>query len=464
MVKIAPFKGVVYNKSRLESEGGLLLAPPYDVLTESQRQEYLDSHENNFLHLDLGRTLPEDQEALTWHERSASTLNAWLNSGVLVRREQPSIIMMDTEWAHPITGRRMTRHGFICLLCIGESANGGKVKLHEKTFSYHKEERLDLMKKTRCQLSPVFGFFPDPDDAILKTMYDLGGSVPDLTITERSGLSHQITFLQAQSSLGDLISRLASSTVYIADGHHRFETALKYRQIIREEMSKNDQEPPANSALDYVLIYLCPMSDPGLVVLPTHRVLSKLDLSNEEILKALEPFAEIKTFPWPKGGAEKAALLEMRKKLIRDDDKGLTVFGLYLKGAEAYYFLKLKEKVKHKIARSNSKEACLSCLDVSILTNVVFQEALGLSEADLDDPKTISYFSDIDETIEEVKNGEGRAAFILNHTSLEEILKVTEAGMVMPRKATYFYPKVSSGIVFNLVNPMESIQGMEPQS
>ncbi|MDR3135818.1 MAG: DUF1015 domain-containing protein [Deltaproteobacteria bacterium] len=461
MVTIAPFRGVVYSKSELDANGGSLLAPPYDIITEAQRDEYLKSHEHNFLHIDLGQVLPGDESPMAWHGRASSTLASWLASGILARREQPSMVLMDTDWKHPLTGRRLTRHGLVCLMRLEELANKqGKVRPHEKTFSYHKIERLDLMEKTHAQLSPVFGFFPDPEDKILKSMYDLVGDSPDLTIKERNGLVHQVSFLQTNSSLTELVNALSSTTIYIADGHHRYETALKYREKILGEMAKNGQEPPPNSAIDYVLIYLCSMSDPGLCVLPTHRVLSCLDLSNAEILKALEPFADIKCFPKPKEGDGDSPLSEMMKKMRRDDAKGLTVFGLCLKDTDSFYFLKTKERIKHKLIKANPEDKVLVGLDVSILTNVILKEALGFTEADLDDPKCISYFSSIDETVKAVNQEGNRAAFILNPTSLEEIIKVAEAGMTMPRKATYFYPKVSSGVVLNLVNPMESVPAL----
>jgi uncharacterized protein (DUF1015 family) len=453
---IAPFRGAVYNDAELESHGGLLLSPPYDVLSPARREEYLDGHAHNFVHLDLGRVLPGEEDPLAWHARSASTLSSWLAGGVLVRRERPSIVLMDTEWRHPVTGRRLTRHGIMCLMRLEEAAKEARVRLHEKTFSFHKEERLHLMEKTGAQLSPVFGFFPDADDSVLKTLYDLGGN-PDLVLSEPSGLCHNVSFLQTNSDLAQLIGSLSQTTVYIADGHHRYETALRYRSEILSELARNGQEPAPNSAIDYVLVYLCPMGDPGLCVLPTHRVLASCPLSDAEIIAALEPFAEIKAFPRPRDAQGDPALSELERKMARDDAKGLTVFGLHLKDSDAYYFVKIREKVKQRLVKAKPEEACLSVLDVSVLTNVVFKEALGLTEADLDDPRSVSYFSSVAEAVGAVDEGGLRAAFIVNPTSLGEILKVTEGGMVMPRKATYFYPKVSNGVVFNLVDPMESI-------
>ncbi|MDR1546297.1 MAG: DUF1015 domain-containing protein [Deltaproteobacteria bacterium] len=458
MVAIAPFKGVTYSKHELTEAGGRLIAPPYDVLTPAQRAELHALHPHNFLHLDLGPVLDGDGDAMTWHARSAELLSNWLASGVLIRRNQPAIALTDTEWSHPVTGRRMTRHGMMALMRLEEPGRDSRVRPHEKTFSWHKRERLDLMRKTCAHLSPVFGFFPDPDNHVLRTFFDLSSVDPDICVTETSGLKHNVSFINEWGGLSKLVDALAGVTVYIADGHHRYETALKYRREVLAEMERNGQRPAANSAVDYIFMYLCPMSDPGLCVLPTHRVLSCVSLSNSEILTALEPYAEIKSYALNGVDKNPTAQDELTCKLFDDRRKGLTVFGLFLEGADSLHFVKIRERVKKELIRAQPQEADLTVLDVTVLTNVIFKEALGLTETDLDNPACIDYFAGIDEAFAQVRSGAGRAAFILNPASLEEIMRVTECGLIMPRKATYFFPKVSNGLVFNLVDPMESVQ------
>jgi uncharacterized protein (DUF1015 family) len=440
----------------METDGGLLTAPPYDIISGPQRQEYLLSHPHNFLHLDLGEIRADDPDPLTWHDRSAELLGSWLSSGVLARRNKPSVILMDTEFIHPVTSRRMNRHGLICLVRLEDVARESKIRLHEKTFSYHKVERLDLMEKTKAQLSPVFGFFPDPDGSLLRSMFDLIRTDPDIHVTERNGLSHQLCFVQSNDSIGALVDSLSKTTIYIADGHHRYETALNYRQNVLEQLAKNNQSPAPNSAIDYVLMYLSPMSDPGLCVLPTHRVLSCVNLTDEEIIKSLEQYCEIKSFAF--NGGDSRAKSDLSQKLLDDNKKGLTVYGLFLRGYNRYYFLKVKEKAKEEFLKHGKPdEVVLNNLDVSILTNLIIKKALGLTEMQMDNPDCISYVYSIEQATEAVNQRDHRAALIINPTSLDEILRVTETGKVMPRKATYFYPKVSSGLIFNLIDPMESI-------
>ncbi|MDR1578698.1 MAG: DUF1015 domain-containing protein [Deltaproteobacteria bacterium] len=451
MVKIAPFRGLVYNDEEIADHGGLLTSPPYDVLTPAQREEYLNSHPHNFLHLDLGQVLPRDKDPHAWHARSAKLLKDWVKTGVLTRRERPTIYLMDTEWIHPVSGRKQTRHGFICLLRLEPHSPTSSVRPHEKTFSYHKMERLALMEKTKAQLSPVFGFFPDPDGQLLKTMFDFSRTDPDIVINERSGQSHSVSFLQNSEMVGKLTHFLADKTVYIADGHHRYETALNYSAKIKKTLKKVDDD----SAINYVMVYLCPMSDPGLCILPTHRILTRLNKSNEEILQALAPLADIKDYPFAPNG-EKGARRILSSKLAEDNKKGLSVFGLYLAGADRCYLLKVRERIKQE--RMERDPACrqLAALDVSVL-QYLFTQGLGLKEEEMDDPDLLNYFSSTTEAVKAVISDSARAAFVINPTSVDEILRVTEEGLVMPRKATYFYPKVANGLVVNVIDPAEII-------
>jgi uncharacterized protein (DUF1015 family) len=454
MVSIAPFRGYVYNSDEIRDHGGLLIAPPYDVLSLSEREAYYAGHPHNFLHVDLGRTFAGEPE-MAWHARSASILEGWFRDGVLVRTEKPSIYVMETEFVHPVTGRRQIRRGFVCLMRLEAPGRDASIRLHEQTFSFHKEERLDLMEKTRCQLSPIFGFFPDAEKAFSNVLTSLAGRAPDMALRDTSGQVHKVVVTDDPGTVEIFRSGLSERTVYIADGHHRYMTALNYRDRTRARLAGEGHAPPPDSALDWVMTYLCPMSDPGLCVLPTHRILRSWPLTNEEILAKLAPIAETRVFSFADGG-RRAACDALSEKMHEDDRKGLTVFGLFLNGCDCCCFIKIKEKVKEALAEKAPERSPLSLLDVSVLTEVVLADALGFTEEMMDDPDRISYISDASSAFRLVESGE-RAAFIMNPTSLAEILKVTESGYVMPRKATYFYPKVTTGLVVNLIDPEETV-------
>lgn len=430
-----------------------MVSPPYDILSDGERRAFHESHPHNFLRVDLGAVLPGDAGPMTWHERSAALLSEWIKDGVLARRPRPALFFMRTEWNGPRPGERVDRLGFVCLMKLEEAGKKSRVRPHERTFSYHKEERLDLMKKTGAQLSPIFGFFPDPRGHFLEFLGDRTRGKPDASFTDPGGQLHEMTFVEDPADIAMVEKSLSDLTVYIADGHHRYATALNYRDLMTREAEKAGVAIPGESSLNYVMIYLCPMSDKGLLVLPTHRILSASPLSNGEILKKLGEFASVKLIPFGDGGRDRAMEV-LKKKLREDKKKGLTVYGLVLNGADHHCFVKVREKVKETWAREHTDNSPLSRLDVSVLTGVILERALGMTEENLDDPDFMSYVSGVDEALGMVDSGK-RAAFILNPVTLEEIVRVTESGRVMPRKATYFHPKVSGGLVVNLVDPAE---------
>ncbi|MDR2406116.1 MAG: DUF1015 domain-containing protein [Deltaproteobacteria bacterium] len=459
MVLFQPFRGYVYNPSEIRAHGALLTAPPYDVLTPEERERYYQGSEHNFLHVDLGRVLASDSDGMAWHARAATLLSKWLKDGVLVRTERPSFYLVDTLYTHPLSGHKVTRHGLLGLMRLEHPGKDANIRLHEQTFSFHRMERLDLMLKTQAQLSPIFGFFPDRGDLCLKSLKGLAsGRSPDIFIKEPGGDEHRVYLLNKPEDIALLSGALADNTVYIADGHHRYMTALSYRDEIKKKLQEEGAPPPPlGSALDYVMTYLSPMGDPGLSVLPTHRILKHSGLTNDEIISRIKPYAEIRAVTFNDGG-RRYAVDRLLNKLQEDAKKGLTVFGLFLKDADYCSFIKIKEKVKEQIVKDAPEKSSLSLLDVSILTSVILKKALSLTEECMDDPDCISYISRVDEALNHVDRGD-RAAFILNPTSLSDILKVTESGYVMPRKATYFYPKVRNGLVINVVNPEEVVEG-----
>ena len=442
VVEIAPFRGVVFNSAEIEKEGGRLVAPPYDVLTEQERKDVLDLYPHNILHIDYGQTRPDDPDKYTWHQRSAELMKNWLAEGVLVRRDKPAIFHIETSCQNPLKGGTIVRHGFVCLMKLSEFSPDSQVRPHEKTFSSHKEERLSLMKATGANISQVFGFFPDEDRRALELMaQSTRKKSPDMDFKDYRGFGHRVWIEEDEEALAELTATLKDRRVYIADGHHRYETALNYRRSLQETLG--DKAP---SSADYVMIYLCPMSDPGLVILPTHRLMNGTALHPDEMINRLSRYFKVsgKTFTDETEPVIRSRFLTKLKK----QQHGL---GLYLAGRKTYYVLKLLETAWDcEFLQKEPKE--LAALDTVILSAIVFMEALGLTEDDLDNPDIISYVSNLDKAIELINDKVQSAAFILNPASVEDILRVTEKGLTMPRKSTFFYPKVTTGLVMNLID------------
>ncbi|UQZ89646.1 hypothetical protein C4J81_10665 [Deltaproteobacteria bacterium Smac51] len=445
LVEIAPFRGLTYNRSEIQQHGGLLVAPPYDVLNDAEREDCLNLNPHNILHLDLGPRDEGDQDKYAWHQRSADLLKQWMDEGVLERLDKPAIFHIETTCRNPLKGGSIVRHGFVCLMKLEdfiEDPENSQVRPHEKTFSSHKEERLSLMKHTKANLSQVFGFFPDEDRSALKLMTAAAkAKEPDMDIKDYRGFQHRVWIDEREESNQALVSCLSVRKVYIADGHHRYETALNYRRWLKETMG--DKAP---ASADYVMMYLCPMSDPGLVILPTHRLLNQERFSKDEMLQRLSAYFKISG----------KCFTEENEPIIRDRflwkmKKQKDCLGVYMSGRPTYYTLKLTDAGRADAALSGEPKE-LAALDTVILSNLIFKEALGLTEEDLDNPDIISYVSNLGKALEMIREGQHSAAFLLNPATVEDILRVTEKGYIMPRKSTFFYPKVTTGLVLNLID------------
>lgn len=430
----------MYSGDEIADHGGLLVAPPYDVLNESEQKKCLDLHPHNVLHIDYNFQLPEDGDKWTWHERSAEMLKQWLAEGVLTRLDKPAIFQIETTCPNPNQDGNIVRRGFVCLMKLEEFSNDSQVRPHEKTFSSHKEERLDLMKRTSANISQVFGFFPDEDRRALNQMKaSTTGRAPDVDIKDFRGFGHRIWLTQDEQEIQGLVEALKDRRVYIADGHHRYETALNYRRWRQEQ-----GDAPASA--DYLMIYLCPMSDPGLVIFPTHRLLRNIKLHPDEMINRLSRYFKV----WGKSFSN-ATESSVRERFLGKMKKQKNSIGLYMAGRKTYYILRLLESAAQEPALAGEPKE-LAALDTVVLSNMIFKEALGLTEEDLDNPEIISYVSSLPKALEMIDNNEQEAAFILNPATVEDILRVTEKGLVMPRKSTFFYPKVTTGLVLNLID------------
>lgn len=440
MVEIAPFKGIMFNLTELKDHGSRLMAPPYDVITEEEQRKCLNLHPHNILHLDWNLSEAGDQDKFSWHQRSGHLLQQWLKEGILTQVEEPAFFHVKTVCRNPITDQSIVRHGFICRMKLVEYGKKSVVKRHEKTFSSNKEERLSLMKATHANLSQVFGFFPDEKRQVFNLMNEVTRSAkPEIDLIDYHGFNLKLWVDRDEGRAVRLTNLLKDSKIYIADGHHRYETALNYRNYLRAE---SRYIPGA----DYVMIYLCSMSDPGLVILPTHRLINWSNLNSNDILNCLSCYFKINANPFTLENEP-----AMKNKFLTKLKKQKNSFGLYLAGHQTYYILKPLEVVWENLAVLGVPPE-LATLDTVILSEIIFKKSLGLTEDKLNNPEVIDYVSNLNQTLEKINNHLNKAAFILNPSTVEDILRITEKGFLMPHKSTFFYPKVTTGLVINLLN------------
>jgi uncharacterized protein (DUF1015 family) len=416
MATIRPFRGL-----RFTPEAGNLAdltAPPYDVVSPSERAVLAAKNPHNTVIL----TLPEEQEdarsKFVKYARSAAELEAWRRAGILARDEQPSFYRSSQTFNIPGTAQSFTRTKLVALIKV-EPYSAGVVLPHEQTFPKHKEDRLRLLEATNTHLEPIFGLFEDESGAIHSLIASSPAEPIGDFVTETDGIRHVFERITDPQAVAALSEALALKKVWIADGHHRYETALNHRQ------SKGTQE--SLIAEDFMMIGLCSISDPGLVLLPTHRILKKMPCTGAELKERLTPFFSLTDLP-------NSELMPLISAL---EVKGRRAFGVALPGGKGFV-AEVKDLAQAGGASEGSER--LRQLDVSILHHMIFGEILGLKGTEF-----FSYTRLVDEALGAVESG-SPAAFLMNPPTIDDMRAIAEGGEVMPQKSTYYYPKLLSGL------------------
>lgn len=442
MAEIAPFKGIFYNPQQISVLADVV-TPPYDVISAQEQNLFYERHPNNTIRLILGKPEKNDTYHDNPHTRAAGYFSEWMKTGVLKRDEIPSLYLssMQFEW----DGTQYTRFGLIALVRI-EPFEKGIILPHEKTFSRVKTERLNLMKACNTNFDPVFSLFPDEKNLLLKLTQEIQSQSPDIDFIDHFNQRHRLWRLSDPDIHRYAATALASESLFIADGHHRYETALNYRNWMMEKEGGISSDHPAN----FVMMYLSSMKDPGLVVLPAHRLLKEVDdKMMAAVLEKGRDFFDIVSMPFDPVSREKVEgrfISELRAM------KDQNTIGLLHKGNSAFYLLTLKTDAMEKLF-SDTIHPTLKELDVTILTHLIFIELLGFDQQRLDNEQLIGYKSRDRDAIDSVIAGEYDAVFLLNATKIEQVRSVAQNRLTMPRKTTYFYPKVVAGIVQNVLTP-----------
>ena len=438
MAEIIPFKGILYNPEKI-NDFAKVITPPFDVISKKDQQNFYESHPNNIIRLILGKSGQDDTSQNNRYTRAAEQFNNWLSDDTMTQDKKPAFYLTAIDFS--FENRKVTRYGLIALVRL-EPFEKGVVLPHEKTFSGVRSERLELMKACRANLSSIYSLYADCNHVFGLLREAALKNEPDLNFTDDSGILHRLWRITDAYFHRHVFDSMKDSSIFIADGHHRYETALKYREYLSENDPDFTEDHPAN----YVMMYLCSMEDPGLVILPAHRMLTGVDESklNTSIEKAGKYF-DIKTISFKEETFEKAQE-EFISGLKSDVSKN--TIGIFVKSRREFYLLTLKPNVMEQKFGDKIPES-LKYIDVTVLTRLIFMEILGFDRARLDNDKLIGYSSIAEDAVEKVNAGKYDVAFILNPTRIEQVRRIAEEGLIMPRKATYFYPKVIVGQVLN---------------
>lgn len=437
MADVFPFRGVLYNPEKIQNLSDVV-APPYDVISPEEQDAFYARSESNVIRLILGKAYDSDSEKNNPHTRAAQFLNKCLDDGILKQDDEDAMYVTSVEF--DAYGKKTVRYGLIARVKL-ETFDKGVILPHEKTFSKVKTERLGLMKNCRVNDSQIFSLYRDHSGIFGFIVETVKGMTPVADIFDNKNERHKLWKITDKNTLGHITEAMKKEVLYIADGHHRYETGLNYREYLKGENPGFDEKHPAN----YIMMYLSSMADPGLVVFPTHRVFPELDEDkmNRFFEKALE-FFEIKEYQF--GSDAQAALARLGEERAKAPEDCPAV-GVAMKDKSSFFLLCLKKGVMDQ--RYSSIPACLRNLDVTVLTNLVIGDVLGLDPASLDNEKLIVYTSDEKEAAAMVLDGKASMSFLLSSTRISQIQDVSEKGEVMPRKTTYFYPKALTGLVMN---------------
>lgn len=432
MADIKAFHAMRYTKEA--GDPAELTCPPYDIISDAQRADYLAKNEHNVIRLEL----PKGDDPYT---DAGNTLRAWLSDGTLKCDDDAGIYIYEEEFLTAVDhGEKKSLKGIVSLVRV-EDFSAGVVLPHEFTLSKAKKDRFELMKATNCNFSQIYSLYIDENGETQKRIDRLSAGTPCYEFSD--GLvTHRLWIVNDKMALKAFRAEFASRKLYIADGHHRYETAINYRNYCRE----NAVWAPGS---EFVMMMLVDMAHPGLVVFPTHRLVRDFENFNAE--KVLSDSAEYFDVTQLSGRDE----IESALKADYDAGKKSFVFIHKQDNTPVYTKLTLRDLSVMADLLPDMSEASRQ-LDVTVLHTLVLERVLGIDKENLANQKNLTYTRALDEAIESVENGESQCAFILNPTRVEEIGAVAAAGEKMPQKSTYFYPKLITGLVMNnLEAPIE---------
>ena len=423
-IEIKPLNALVYNQDKVEIKD--VIAPPYDVISEKYRDELYKRSPYNITRLILSNA--EDP-----YKDASETFLKWIDEKVLIKTDKPVIFYLLQKYK--LNGKEITRKGFIARNKI-EDFSTGNILPHEFTMSGPKEDRLKLTKACKANFSQIFMVYSDPEKQI-ENAVDLSGT-PFIDVTDDNGVRNTVWKIEDEKTIALIEKVLKDKTLLIADGHHRYETALNYRNFLGENAGE----------ANYVMSYFTNMDD-DLLIYPTHRIITKW-IEPYVLLETVKKYFDVKDYTFT--GATKAEVKKEFLNTIEKSSKDKITMGLYMKNVNKFYLLTLREDVNSILDEYNVPDE-LKTLDLTVLHKVILTKELGFTDEEQMSQDGIKYIKVENEAFDMIDLGRAEASFIMAYPKIEDIKRISSAGYRMPQKSTYFYPKLLSGIV---INPLQN--------
>ena len=445
MAIILPFKGFRYNPEKI-NDISKVITPPYDIISEEERDGYYQLDPNNIIRLILGKDFPGDDQSNNKYTRSAEFFDTWRKEEILIQEAEPAIYVYAQEFT--LSGKKYVRRGFISLVKL-EDFQTGQIYPHEHTLAKPKEDRMNLMKACNANFSQVFTFFEDEYSKISNLLYKVHegatgtGLRPDVDFTDTFGVKNLLWVINDSTIIKEISSQMKNRALFIADGHHRYETALFYRDLIRDK--EGTSKSNGNIPSDYVMMMCVSMEDSGLQILPTHRLVRNIkDFNPEKIRKSLNEIFEISDM------GDDCSTEILMQKLGEDAHKHK--LAMYMgENEKKFYILTLRdERLLDQILTGEYTE--WRSIDTGILHGVIFDRILGIQAKNISKSESVKYVQGVEDSVASVNEGKYQIAFFLNPTKIGQIRDIAVKRHKMPPKATYFYPKLMTGMVIRHIS------------
>jgi uncharacterized protein (DUF1015 family) len=448
MAEIMPFRALRYNP-RFVPDLKQVVAPPYDVISPEAQERYHARHPYNVVRLILAKDEAADTPGDNRYTHAAATFAAWRRERILRRDPEPALYLYEQEFSIG-DAHRLRRRGLLALVRLHEYSE--KVIFpHERTFARYKDDRLRLMRACPANLEAILGFYPGPAPAMAAIFDRRMETDAAVRLVDEDGVGHRLWLVQDAAEVDALQAALRDRPVIIADGHHRYETALNFRNE-RRGRDAFPREAACDRLDGFVLMHLVQADDPGLVILPTHRVIRRRPAcAGEALMTALARHFRIQSFPLDAANPLRTLRTALADLAHRRD--GGIACALYAGGAEVL-LLKLTDPTVPQALLAEGHAQAFAGLDVAVLHRLLIEGILGVpSTSQADD--SIRYTREESQALAEVSAGEAALAIFLNAPRVEQVQAVAIAGERMPQKSTFFFPKVLSGLVMNPLDAEE---------
>ena len=430
MIEVIPFHGLLYETAThplIE-----VTAPPYDVIPPALQESLYQKNPHNIVRLILGKEFSTDSEMDNRYIRASKTFRQWQEEGVLVRDSQPGFYLYSQEYE--FEGGKFCRTGFFARVKT-EAFSKGNILPHEFTLAKAKTDRTHLLNACHANFSPIFGLYSDPEGNIDSLLKD-DGKLEPVSVIDDGSVVHRIWRLNNASVCQKISDRIRDKKIYIADGHHRYETALAFAEANQEKVED----------CSHVMMFLTNMDSDSMSIFPIHRVAkSPQPFDRESFLQKVGEYFDIAPWSGPLNGTEvKSRLQELGNKQI--------TFCTYM-GKDHTFILTVKDPRNVLPLLDSNEPKDMQILDVMQLHAILFRHILKIDTREIAGQQYVSYKVNSDEAMGLVDSGESDVAFFMNPTLIDQVRRLAEKGIRLPQKATFFYPKLLSGLVINKFGP-----------